>query len=99
MDIWADKVSSILEENNINIYLPAKYVDDVNIATSLVLEGCMWTKAERKCILQYSDEQQEIDRKEARTPQECNMEKILWIGNTQIPRIKLTRGRSLWMET
>ena len=44
MDIWTDKVSQVLEENNISIYLLGKYVDDVNIATSLAKEGSTWRK-------------------------------------------------------
>ena len=32
MDVWADKVSKILEDNRVVMYLLAKYVDDLNIA-------------------------------------------------------------------
>ena len=43
MDVWADKVSKILEENSVSIYLLAKYGDDINIATSLIPKGEMWS--------------------------------------------------------
>ena len=46
MDIWTDRLSDVLEDNNILIYLLAKYVDDINIATSLIPEGSKWIKEE-----------------------------------------------------
>ena len=39
MDVWTDKMSAILEDNKINIYLMVKYVDDINVATKLIKDG------------------------------------------------------------
>ena len=33
MDVWMDLVSKSLEENDVKVYLIAKYVDDINVAT------------------------------------------------------------------
>ena len=44
MDVWADLLNSILENNDVIIYLLAKYVDDVNIATSPIPKGFSWVK-------------------------------------------------------
>ena len=91
MDMWADNISSILEDNSILIYLLAKYVDNINIATSLIPEGTMWVKSGRKWTLKHSDEQKEVDREKAKSPQERTMERIPWVGNRLIPGIKLTK--------
>ena len=48
MDIWADKVHNVLAENQVIIYLLAKYVDDINIATSVMEPGAVWKMEDRK---------------------------------------------------
>ena len=42
MDLWMDLISTHLEENGITIYLLTKYVDDINIASSLIPKGEEW---------------------------------------------------------
>ena len=39
MDVWMDKMSWILENNDIKVYLMVKYVDDINAATTLIKRG------------------------------------------------------------
>ena len=51
MDIWADKLHDILEQNQVVVYLLAKYVDDINLATSLIKEEATWVKKDNKWIL------------------------------------------------
>ena len=68
MDVWANKISSILEDNSILIYLLVKYVEDINITTSLIPEVTMWVKSGRKWTLKYSNGQKEVDREEAKSP-------------------------------
>ena len=77
MGILADKVSSILEDDGVLIYLLAKYVDDINIAMSLIPEGSRWVKVGRKWVLEQSDDQKEVDLGEAKTQQERTMGLIL----------------------
>ena len=76
MDIWTDKISQILEDNNINVYLLAKYVDDVNIATSLAKEGSTWNKEGEKWRLVVTNNQKEKDLREGKSPQERTMSLI-----------------------
>ena len=46
IDIWMDLMSTYLKENNVITYLLTKYVDDINIATSLILKATDGTKKE-----------------------------------------------------
>ena len=39
MDVWMDRMTEILQDNKVEIYLMVKYVDDINIATDLIEEG------------------------------------------------------------
>ena len=80
----------MLTQNQVIIYLLAKYVDDINLATSLMEMGAMWRKEGRKWKLVQDPIQQEKDIGEGKSPQQLTMEKILWIGNRMVPGIKLT---------
>ena len=76
MDVWTDKITQILQDNNINVYLLARYVDDVNIATSLAKEGSTWAKEGEKWRLVITDQQRDKDMTEGRSPQERTMSLI-----------------------
>ena len=39
MDLWMDLVTQTLEENEVVVYLMTKYVDDINVAISLIPRG------------------------------------------------------------
>ena len=81
MDIWADKVHNILKDNDVIVYLLAKYVDDINLATSIIPTGEKRCKEGRKWRLWYCKTQREEDTSEGKTPEENTMVKILWVGN------------------
>ena len=44
MDLWMDLIQQNLKENGIKIYLLTKYVDGINVATSLISKGKEWVK-------------------------------------------------------
>ena len=89
MDVWMDLATTALEENKVIIYLMTKYVDDINIATSLIPKGFSWTKEDRKWKLKWSEEQEKLD--EGKSPELVTMEKIRWIGDQLVPGLKLTQ--------
>ena len=39
MDVWADLLSANLKDNGVILYLLTKYVDDVNLASSIIKKG------------------------------------------------------------
>ena len=47
MDVWMDKMSRILKENDVKVFLMVKYVDNINLATSLIPRGYGWKKEGR----------------------------------------------------
>ena len=48
-----------LEENYVEVYLMDKYVDDINVATSLIPRGYSWEKEEKRWRLRWSAEKEE----------------------------------------
>ena len=61
MDVWMDLISQALEENAVVVYLMTKYVDDINVATSLIPSGYGWIKEGRKWVIMWSKEQETED--------------------------------------
>ena len=90
MNIWADKIQSVLSDNCIMIYLLVKYIDDINLATALIPTRERWVKEGRKWRLRQCGGQKEEDLQEGKTPEESTMQKILWVGDGLVPGIKLT---------
>ena len=88
MDVWMDKMSAILEQNRVTIYLMAKYVDDVNIATRLIKDGFEWRKEGESWKLVWSEQMEITDQ--GRSKELATMEKIRWLGDKMIPGLKLT---------
>ena len=70
------------------VYLLAKYVDDINIATSLIPKGNEWYKEgnmwklrwSRKMVVEYNERTEEL----------ATLEKVRWLGNQLVPGLKLT---------
>ena len=58
MDVWADLLSTILERNKVIIHMLAKYVDDVNLATSTISRGYSWHRVENEWKLLWTEERQ-----------------------------------------
>ena len=46
MDRWADTFYDRLKKAGVEIYLLSKYVDDCNLATSLIKAGYSWHKTQ-----------------------------------------------------
>ena len=88
MDLWMDLIKTNLEENGITIYLLTKYVDDINIASSLIPKGEEWFKEGNKWRLRRTDRMEEEDSN--RTEELATIEKIRWLGNRLVPGLKLT---------
>ena len=57
-----DLVTQTLEENEVVVYLMTKYVDDINVAISLIPRGYGWEKEGRKWRLKWSAKREEEDR-------------------------------------
>ena len=69
------------------------------MATSKIPEGSTWTKTGTRWRLIVDDKKKEEDTREGKTPQERTMDLILWIGNRQIPGIKLTKDLPQYHQT
>ena len=42
MDVWADRLARKLEDNNVLLYMLAKYVDDINLVAQIIPRGFAW---------------------------------------------------------
>ena len=71
------------------VYLMAKYVDDINVVTSLIPKGYRWKKQDRKWKLKWSEEQETEDKE--KSPELATMDKVRWIGDRLVPGLKLTQ--------
>ena len=49
MDVWMDRMSVVLEENNIKVYMMRKNVDDINLVTELIKKG--YQKARKAALI------------------------------------------------
>ena len=88
MDVWMDLLTQALKENEVAIYLLTKYVDDINVATSIIPKGYGWVRDGRKWVLRWSEDQEMEDR--GKSKERSTMEKLRWIGDRLIPGLKLT---------
>ena len=83
-----DKMTEILQDNEVEIYLMVKYMDDINIATDLIKEGYGWHKEGDKWKLKWSKEIEEEDKN--RSTERATIQKIKLLGDRLIPGLKLT---------
>ena len=83
-----DLIQYNLKENGIKTYLLTKYVDDINIATSLIPGGKELAKEGSKWTLRTSERMKEEDRH--RSEELATIEKVRWLGNRLVPGLKLT---------
>ena len=74
MDVWADLLNSNLEKNDVTIYLLAKYVDDVNIATSIIQKGYSWEKRDGGWRLIWTEERLNQDQEQGLSDMERTLE-------------------------
>ena len=90
MDVWADLLTSILERNKVVIHMLAKYVDDVNLATSTIPRGHSWHNIEGEWMLLWTEERQQKDDESGASDSERTMELIREVGDKLVPGLKLT---------
>ena len=90
MDRWADGLMRKLKEAEISTYLFTKYVDDCNLATSIVPKGFAWKKQKEAWRLVWTEEQEKEDISKEISDQERTMELVREISNTIVKGIKLT---------
>ena len=91
MDVWADLLHSNLETNGVIIYLLAKYVDDVNIATSIIQKGYSWEKRDGGWRLIWTEERLNQDQQQGLSDMERTLELIREVGDNLVPGLKLTK--------
>ena len=86
MDQWLLKFLAILDQAGVEVYMAAKYVDDVNVVMSMLGLGSRWDGSE----VVWSQEQEETDRTQSRTREEVTMEVTRDIADSIIPWLKFT---------
>ena len=59
MGVWSVRVKTILEENNIKIWLASGYIDDMRHITSEIQRGRRWSDKEKRLIYKEEWEQEE----------------------------------------
>ena len=100
MDRWADTFHDRLRKAGVEIYLLAKYVDDCNLATSLIKAGYKWHKTkvegETAWSLKWSPEQERKDKEEGKSDQKRTMDLLVEAGNSII---KGTRPSYRWISS
>ena len=89
MDFWMDLVTQTLEENDVVVYLMTKYVDDINVAISLIPRGYWWEKKGRKWKLKWFAKREEEDRE--RYAEQATMEKLRWLEDRMVPGLNLLK--------
>ena len=63
MDIWSDQIRRSLLKSKIEVFLFAKYVDDVDVATKVIKEGYRWEETGGGALeLVFSEEAAMEDR-------------------------------------
>ena len=64
MDRWESKLRNSLSLSEVELYLFGKYVDDVNLATSVVQKGYRWKETESGRKLVWSEDSEKADQEE-----------------------------------
>ena len=68
MDRWAQDSKATLSRTKVEVYMLAKYVDDVNVAIGIIQKGWRWKESEQgRKKLEYSQEAMEEDTEDGRT--------------------------------
>ena len=84
-----DLVTQTLEENEVVVYLMTKYVDDINVAISLIPRGYGWEKEGRKWKLKWFAKREEEERE--RSAEQTTLEKLRWLGDRMVPGLNLLK--------
>ena len=78
MDIWLQEFRKILEDNNVNVLLLKKYVDDVLLICPNLRMGSRWNGTS----LIHSKEGEEQDRLENKSPEQVSLDAFIAMGNS-----------------
>ena len=69
MDRWATDMDACLRASKVEVYLLCKYVDDINLATSLIPAGYVWKEVSEQGLkarrLVYSEEAASLNLEES----------------------------------
>ena len=87
MDVWADLMAENLQDNGFILYLLTKYVDDINLASSIIKKGYSWVKetTSGSWRLRWSREREEIDDQGGESDEMRTMELIRELADKLIP--------------
>ena len=88
MGEWDSQLLSILDENNVKVWLSARYVDDITLLLAALKLGYKWNESTRK--LEYKKEWEEKDRDEDLSDNKRTMEEVKKIMNSIYPNIQAT---------
>ena len=92
MDVWADRLATCLESNDIGMWMLAKYVDDINTVLSIIPKGNRWKKDPdfARWRLEWSEESLAKDIAEGKTDSLRTIELVKEIGDCLVPGLRLT---------
>ena len=90
MDKWEKKIREALSKNQVQLYLIGKYVDDVNLATSLIARGYGLTETLEGRRLICTREKEVSDIEEGRSDNERTLDLIKEEANKLVPGLRFT---------
>ena len=90
MDRWGDLMERSLALSKVECYMLAKYVNDIDLATSVIPEGYTWAQTGEEWRLEYNQNRWEIDGLSNESGTERTMGLIMEQGDRLMPGIKLT---------
>ena len=96
MDRWAWDMEASLRASKVEIFLFCKYVDDVNLATSIIPLGYAWKEAqvegEKVRKLEYCEEtfRKEKEKEQQESPEERTIRLISQEASRKVKGIKFT---------
>ena len=90
MDKWERKIRESLKRNLVKIFLFGKYVDDVNLATSIIPKGHSWKVSPEGRMLEWSQERADTDMEEGLSDSMRTLELIREEANVQVKGLKFT---------
>ena len=88
MAAWSVKVSEILMENHVKIWLAAGYIDDLRYLTSKIQHGRRWCKKEK--MLKYDKDWEKEDLEKGYTDEEKTSMELRNIMNSVYQDITFT---------
>ena len=96
MDRWASDMEVCLRASKVEIFMICKYVDDINLATTLIPPEYTWKevleegKKRRMLVFSEETERHEAAREKKESPEERTIRLIMEESSRQIKGIKFT---------